>query len=95
MLDGVAEDAFAQDEAGDVGHHVAVRVGGGGGQLAAALVEQEDGGRIELHHLGRRPQHRLDVVVQRERCGEETAEPVQQLNLGVGCHVPDIISHDF
>ena len=95
LLDGVAEDAVAQDEAGDVGHHVAVRIGGGGGQLAAALVEQEDGGRIELHHLGRRPQHRFDVFVQRERCGEQTAEPVQQLNLGVGCHVPDIISHDF
>jgi len=28
-----------------VGHHIAVRVGGGGGQLSAALVEQEDGAR--------------------------------------------------
>ncbi len=95
MFDGVAEDAFAQDEVGDVRHHVAVRVGGGGGQLSAALVEQEDGGGIELHHLGRRPQHRLDVVAQRQRGGKKTPEPVQQLNLGVGCHVPDIISHDF
>src|ERR1700674_1772974 len=84
LLDGVAQDAIAKDEAGDVGHQVAVRIGGGGGQLPAALVQQKHGGRIELHHLGGGPQHRLDVVVQGQRGGEEPTEPVQQLNLGVG-----------
>ena len=95
LFDRVAEDAFAEHEARDVRHHVAMWVGGGGGQLPAALVEQEDGGRVELHHLGGRSQHRVDVVVQRQGTGEETPEPVQQLNLGVGCHVGHIIGHDF
>ena len=95
LLHGIAEDALPQDKAGDVRHHILMWVGGARGQLPAALVEQEDGGRVELHHLGSGAQHRLDVLGQRQGGGEKTTEPVQQLNLGVGSHVGHIIGHDF
>ena len=51
LLDRVAEDAVAQHEVGDVRHLVFVRIGGAGGQLTAALIEEKDGGGVELHHL--------------------------------------------
>jgi len=82
MLHGPAHNALAQDESGDVRHRILVRVGGHGGKHLAAFVQEEHRGGIELHHLGGGTQHGGDVVIQRQRCREEPAEPVEQLDLG-------------